>query len=313
LDNSVDCSKVRGFNYQPSYARNGLDSWLDRFDAKTVAIEIGRGKNHFPHINTLRIWLSYEAYLQDPAKVLANIDTVLSIGADQGLKFIPVIFNGWHSEPDFGGVSIEQVLANDVMGMYDTYVDELVGPLANDPRILLWDLCNEPFNSCPCDDTSRIMLGWLTKVRQRLLSLGVTIPIGVGVCPSIPQMRLLEPISDIITFHPYWAWNYWVPTKQDYIDFLDESVAFAKEVGKPLLATETCWGALDDQQRADIVRFELSELKKRNIGWTCHLMHHSGVADAHRRWQPPNIGAGYMAFIEADGSLRPGHEVYNEF
>ena len=31
--------------------------------------------------------------------------------------------------------------------------------------------------------------------------------------------------------------------------------AFAAKVNKPLIATETCWGALDDEKRVEIVRF----------------------------------------------------------
>ena len=44
-----------------------------------------------------------------------------------------------------------------------------------------------------------------------------------------------------------------------------------------------------------------------------HGFNYSMIADAHR----PELGSGStmgsFAFIEADGSLRPGHEVFNEF
>ena len=38
-----------------------------------------------------------------------------------------------------------------------------------------------------------------------------------------------------------------------------------------------------------------------------------GGRSAHRPEDGPLGKAGYMAFIEADGSLRPGHGVFNEF
>jgi hypothetical protein len=94
---------------------------------------------------------------------------------------------------------------------------------------------------------------------------------------------------------------------------LDEVVAFGKAVSKPVLATETGWGALDDAKRCEVLRVELSELAKRGIGFTAHLLHHTLVSDGHRPEYGPITAAGYMAFIEADGTLRPGHGMFNEF
>ena len=98
-----------------------------------------------------------------------------------------------------------------------------------------------------------------------------------------------------------------------YEKLLDDYVAFAASVNKPLLATETCWGSTDDAKRVEIVRCTLTQLKQRNIGWLVYLLHHSLIADAHRAEFGPLSAPGNLAFIEADGSLRPGHEVFNEF
>jgi hypothetical protein len=57
----------------------------------------------------------------------------------------------------------------------------------------------------------------------------------------------------------------------------------------------------------------LKQLKQRNIGSLVYLLHHSQIADAHRAEFGPVSGPGNLSFIEADGPLRPGHEVYNEF
>lgn len=309
---NIDCSAVRGFNYQPSYARNGLDAWLDRFDAQVIAREIGLGKQYFPAINTLRLWLSFEAYFVDAKACLSNIETVIGICHAQGIRVIPVLFNGWHSLPDFGGISLEQIHGDKIVNLYGPYVEDLVGRYADDPRVALWDLCNEPFNSAPVEEVRAPILEWLTRMYNACKSVNATAPVTVSMCPSVGDMRYVESISDILLFHPYYAWNAWVPEKHMYTDFLDSAVEFAKSVNKPLLATECCWGSFDDIHRSEIVEFELSEIKKRGIGWTCHLLHHSQVADAHRRWAP-GISAGYMAFIEADGSLRKGHEVYNKY
>lgn len=47
--------------------------------------------------------------------------------------------------------------------------------------------------------------------------------------------------------------------------------------------------------------------------WLVYLLNHSLIADAHRPEFGPLSMPGNLAFIEADGSLRPGHDVFNEF
>ena len=49
-------SHVRGFNYQPSYGSHGLETWGFGFDLDTIDLELGRGKQHFPNINTIRLF-----------------------------------------------------------------------------------------------------------------------------------------------------------------------------------------------------------------------------------------------------------------
>jgi len=44
-----------------------------------------------------------------------------------------------------------------------------------------------------------------------------------------------------------------------------------------------------------------------------HLLHHTLVADGHRPEYGPISRAGYMACIEADGTMRKHHAVINEF
>jgi len=302
-------STVRGFNYQPSYAAHGLDIWR-RFDMATIEKEISRGKKYFPAINTLRLWLSWEAFLAEPAAFSRHFDQMLAILQRFQLRAIVTVFNAWHSIPDFGGVSQPQLstwrrFRPAMDGPFLDYIKAVVGGHADDDRVLLWDLCNEP-------PKNEVYIQWLSWVYGTCKSLRATAPICIGNMPILEIMKAYEHLSDVLTWHPYWAWNTWRKERQDYIRFLDESVAYATSVGKPLLSTECCWGAADDQKRAEVIEFELAQLKARGIGWTAHLLHHTRVADGHRSpWS--HTAAGYMAFIEADGSRRRHHEVFNNF
>ncbi len=90
-------------------------------------------------------------------------------------------------------------------------------------------------------------------------------------------------------------------------------MALARRVGKEILASETVWGAIDDGKRVEILRYTLGELKKRGIGFIVHALYHSLVADLHYPEYGPVSVPGTLHFINADGSLRKGHEAFNEF
>ena len=268
-------SFVRGFNYQPSVASHGIDIWGPKFDAAVVERELGLGKKHFPKFNTVRIWLSHDAFIADPQSLIRHFGQVMDICGRSGLA---------------------------VVGLY-----------AGDQRILLWDLCNEPFNNAREGGPMDAVAGWLERIYRVCKELDADIPMCVGNAPNPEQIRRSEPVSDVITFHPYFAWNAWVPTSAEFVAVVDWTVDFARQAGKALLVTETGWGALDDRKRAETLTVELNELARREIGFIVHLLHHTPVADGHRPGCGPITQAGYMAFVEADGSLRPHHEVFNAF
>ena len=248
---------------------------------------------------------------------LSRLEAMLAAGDALGLKFVVTLFNGWHSWPPFGGITREQVgdwvgtaTATDV---FTPYVDAVVGAHAADPRVLLWDLCNEPMNSTSAAEDQQTIIDWLGHIGECVRANGADAPICIGSIPMLSQIQMLEPLCDVITWHPYFAWNAWVKTPEQYLHGLDDVLDFIRTTGKPMLVTETGWGAMDDAKRADVLRVELGALRDRGIGFLAHLLHHTLVADGHRQEYGPISNAGYMAFIEAGGSLRRHHEVFNEF
>lgn len=299
---------IRGFNYQPSWDFSGDVIWR-QFKPEVFDQELGQGKKYFPRINTVRLWLSFTAFIggevSNQEKVASHFETALRIAQKHQLRVIPVLFNNWHSVPDFGGVASEMVGAWMNPGnqsipenVFIPYLEKFVGGHASDDRILIWDLCNEPFNSGVTPE----LLSWLKFLYRKCKELKAQAPLGVATPPSTEQLRLLEPLSDVLTIHPYGDQK-----------FLDAALSYGQKTGKPVLATECCWGSLDDLIRARIVERELTALQKAGIGFLAHVLHHSLVADCHRERYGPVSAAGYMAFIEADGSLRPHHDIFNKF
>lgn len=313
----MDYSEIRGFNYQPSWGSCGLETFGPDFDAEAIATEMGRGKQYFPGINTLRIWLSHQAFLRyGAAAFLSRLEAMLAAGDSLGLKFVVTLFNGWHSWPPFGGITRQQINWANVENTTDVftpYIEAVVGTHARDPRVLLWDLCNEPTNSTNSERDHAAIIQWLAAMRRCVRAHAPTAPICVGAVPLLDQVKLVEPISDVVTWHPYYAWNSWIKTPERFLADLDDITHFIRSTGKPMLVTETGWGALDDAKRAEVLRIELGAFRERGIGFLVHLLHHTLVADGHRPDYGPISTAGYMAFIEADGSLRRYHDVFNEF
>jgi len=316
----MDYSQVKGFNYQPSYGSSGFELWR-KFDADVINLELARGKGYFPGMNAIRLWLSWDAFIREPKRFAENFDTALGVAAKHDLLVMPVLFNRWHDNTlDYGGIYLDHFLPRvswvQREAMFQPYLEAIVGVYADDRRILTWDLCNEPFSysrpQCEIPEIVSAEYAWLESLYRSCKELGATAPITVGIHPGdgAAGLRQVLPISDILSIHPYW-----IPprSKAEYEQLLDDYVAISRETGKPLIATETCWGSLDDAERVEIIRYTLTQLKERGIGWLVYLLHHSLIADAHRPKFGPVGFPGNLSFIEADGSLRVGHGIFNEF
>lgn len=323
-----DWSAIRGFNYQPSYGSTGLELW-QKFDANVIETELARGKRLFPKMNALRWWHSWDAFNRDPDRYARNFDKTLELAAKVGCRVMPCLFNRWHSaQLDYGGIYVDHFLPNaswvQERNMFNAYLETVVGRHKDDPRILAWDICNEPYSYSTAarkqmpPQIVEAETAWLKAMYDLCKSLGPQAPLTVGIHPGVP-LDMVEPISDVLSIHPYWMHNQPRAQKDPngqkalYEKELDRDVAIARKAGKPLVATECCWGSLDDQARVESIRYTLTQLKARGIGWTVYLLHHSMIADAHRPEFGPLGQPGNLAFIEADGSLRPGHDVFNEF
>jgi hypothetical protein len=311
LKASDGCSHIYGFNYQPSWGSNGLSVWGEKFDPKKYREELGAGKRHFPKFNAVRIWLSWSAYRKAPEPFIRNFQQAVDICGELDLLVIPVMFNRWPGGWD--EVANLELLAPDFDAVFGPYIRALVTPLKGDLRILAWDLCNEPYAQSPMPD--EVCMPWLFKIREAVKQGDRA----AWVCIGNHDQRTTErsaPLQDILTPHiylPSYSSEYREQAKipaplPKNADGIDKVVELAKALRKPVICTECCWGAWDtgDAERVRYIRFNLQALKERGIGFMPHALWTSGVMDLHK-------GGLNMPFILEDGSLRPGHEVYNEF
>jgi hypothetical protein len=310
-------SQMRGFNYQPSYGSCGFELWQN-FEPITFAKELGQGKQLFPRIGAIRLWLSWDSFIRNPALFKERFDRALQCASSNQLAVMPVLFNRWHDYTlDYGGIYIDQILLDSAArhNLFQQYLEAVVGNHADDKRIFAWDLCNEPMLTNLTHSWTATFrdaeYAWLEDVYQSCKQLGAKAPLCISTVPTFADAVLVEPISDILAIHPYWIPNTF--TKTAYEKQLDSYVELANRTNKPLLATENCWGSLDDKERVQIIRYTLGELKSRGIGWLAYLLHFSLIADAHGADSGPVGSPGNLSFIQKDGTLRPGHEIFNDY
>ncbi len=310
-------SWVRGFNYQPSWGSHGITIWND-FREATFAKEVELGLKHFPKLNTLRLWFSYDAHVADPKRFLAAAKRAAGLLAERKVKMIPVIFNGWHSTVDFGGFSSEQLASSSrqKFAAQRQYLCELLEAIRPADNLLMYDIANEPFNNGGKDNPGSIQVKFLEAMARQIRELDSKTPLSVGTqgCPGVggpKDLDLIDSFVDVHAVHPYWIPS--MVSAEEHTKNFAQLVEHLERLGKPAIATECCWGANDDEKRVQYIRHDLGLLKQAGIGFLPHALHHSPVADLHRPVPGRKFQTMYMAFIEPDGTIRPGHEIFNEF
>ncbi len=154
-----------GFNYVPSTAINPIElSARETFDPAAIDRELGLAERI--GFNSLRINLHYFAHEADAAGLLDRIDRFLGIADSHGLSAMFCLFDdcshfgkqphhgrqdppvpgvhnsGWTPSPGHAMVKDPSTWPK-----LRQYVAGVVGRFAQDRRVLLWDLYNEPGNS----------------------------------------------------------------------------------------------------------------------------------------------------------------------
>lgn len=319
----MDYAKVRGFNYQPSYGTTSFENWL-YFNEDVFELELRRGKAYFPGMNTVRLWLSWDAYVRDPARNIRYFDRAVDICGGLGLRVVPCLLNRWHDHAqDNGGVYLDHIIKNSNWvyseDIFDGFLEAVVAPHRQDERILLWDICNEPFSylaDFPLQSVVEPMeQAWLRRLYRVVKDMKPVQPVSYSPYPMrLSLMEEMADISDVFLVHPYYTDMTCAPeTLARYRALLDDYVALARRHGKGLLTTETCWGSLDDAARARNIGVTLAEHVSRGIGFIVHALHFSCVSDLHGPEAGPVGPAGDLSFIRKDGSLRPGHDIFNAY
>ena len=223
-----------GSNYIPDDAINQLEMWqAATFDPKEIDRELGWAQGL--GMNTMRVFLHDLLWEQDPDGFKQRINEFLTIAARHHIRPIFVLFDScWDPNPKLGpqhppipGVhNSGWVQSPGRAALTDSaqyprlrgYVQGVIGAFANDPRILAWDLWNEPDNTNQGSygreephDKVALVLKLLPQVFAWARAAHPTQPLTSGVWQGdwssfqtlSPMAKIQIGESDIITFHNY--------------------------------------------------------------------------------------------------------------
>lgn len=156
-----------GGNFIPSTAINQLEMWQEEtFDPATIDRELSWAARIGMRI--MRVYLHDLLHVQDRNGFIRRIETYLKIADAHGIKTMFVFFDDcWKSDFSLGkqpepqpkthnsgwiqspGSRVADTPAE--WSRLEAYVKDVLNTFRNDPRIVLWDLYNEPGNGCAGD------------------------------------------------------------------------------------------------------------------------------------------------------------------
>jgi hypothetical protein len=244
-----------GANYVPSDAINQLEmfqaaTWNPQLNDKELGMAQGIG------MNTMRVFLQDRLWQQDPKGFTKRLDEFLAICARHGIRPMFVLFDsvwdpfpklgpqhppipgvhnsGWVQSP--GAEELEDPASEPKL---EAYVKGVVGAFGKDPRVLAWDIWNEPDNETSQYPQTKNK----TEIVDRLLPKAFAWaraerpiqPLTSGVWTgdwsnpekesATTKIQLAE--SDVISFHNY-----------DWPEGFAARIKELRVYGRPVLCTE---------------------------------------------------------------------------
>ncbi|MGE5374628.1 MAG: cellulase family glycosylhydrolase [Bacteroidota bacterium] len=232
---------LTGCNFIPSNAINQLEMWqAETFDPLTIERELGWAADI--GFNTVRTFLHDLAWEADPEGLKQRIGCFLEIATRHGIRPMLVFFDdcwnrhaaigpqpapkpgihnsGWIQSPGADVVTADP----STWGRLERYVTDILTTFANDERILLWDLYNEPGNS----NNGSGSLPLLQCVFEWARAVDPSQPLTAGIWFDNKELNKFQlAASDILSFHNYQP-----------ADGLEKEIAELELYGRPIICTE---------------------------------------------------------------------------
>jgi len=258
-----DYSWIRGANYVPSYARNDVQIWMD-YDSNTIDRELGLAAGL--RLNSVRVFLQYAVYKNDPERFMKNYENFLSLCEKHGIKAMIVLFDSCFGEfPDLKNYRDKDWMANPGQNMLgeefwpqlEKYLEDVCGKFRGDKRIVMWDVMNEPMctSFASTEEGREKIWKFLSHFLDVVKKIDPTHPQTVGYMTSANIWRLVDK-TDVIAFHNYIG----------DMNAFRKDVRFVKSLGekhnKPVIINEVA-----RRETGQHFWLFMPVLQQENIGW----------------------------------------------
>lgn len=226
---------IRGAAYIPVRTCNAYQQWKE-YCHDVAARDMGFAKKL--NLNSIRLWLSYEFWLEDRKRMEENFDDFLSIIGDLGIRVMPSLFECCGRDPsretmeDKDQFTADAVrspgseITNDRSRWHEPFrfLDWFMAKYRLDRRILAVEVTNEPKNVN--DHLFAIAL------LKRAKSYECGLPVTLG-CEHVCDNVLYRDYMDIYQTHEN------MPLSEQSLDHLLSRCKMIEEIeGKPLWVTE---------------------------------------------------------------------------
>lgn len=245
-----------GANYTPASAINQLEMWqAETWDPKRIDDELRLAQGI--GMNTMRVFLHDQLWEQDPEGFRRRIDAFLTIAQRRGIRPLFVLFDScWDPAPKLGpqhppipgvhnsgwvqGPGMAGLRDRASWPKYRNYVQGVIGAFKDDPRVLGWDLWNEPDNGADQykgqEGKEPLVRALLEQVFAWARDADPSQPLTSGVWQGddwtpggktsvMDKLQLGQ--SDVISFHDY-----------NWPEVFERRVKQLARYGRPILCTE---------------------------------------------------------------------------
>ena len=223
----------------PSYASTSVGVWT-AFDADVIARELDYAKRL--RLNSVRMYLQYVAYEANPKQFVKDVKRFVELADARGIRPLFVLFDScfgkepsldeansaiWVNNPGFSRITAKE------WSQLEAYVGDVVGTFKDDPRVLMWDVMNEPM--ADFDHVTREERDLIWKFCRHFCKFAKSkdanhpITVGHAVVEYIPRTADLV---DVLSIHSYARYSHWL---QEDIELAQR---YGKEFRKPVIVSE---------------------------------------------------------------------------
>lgn len=276
-----ETGRLTGVNYTPRTAVNQLEMWqAETFDPKTIDQELGWAEDL--GFNSIRVYLHDLLWKQNKEGFIKRIEKFLEIADSHDIGVMFVLFDGvWHPYPELGKQPEPkphvhnsgwvqspgaEVLSDTTQWDYlEDYVKGVIGHFADDERVQVWDIFNEPDNTndraygdIELENKKELALKLLKEsfkwAREANPSQPITSGLWYGDWSNADSLKPMDQFmvqhSDVITFHAY-----------DGPKVMRERIEALKRYNRPMFCTEYM-----ARPRGSTFENELPILGEYNVG-----------------------------------------------